>query len=136
VNSFRLHEYDPYEDLSAAIWAGRAPMLDAAYEGDAEALKAALVGCREGAAGDALISAACHADPECVRLILADWGGRLGAYSIDKAVERAAQRGHAETLRALLPYGTVNQQWRETFALRFKDETCAALLRGTAEVAA
>ena len=39
-------------------------------------------------------------------------------------------------LAALLPYWTVNQEWRETFSLRFSGTACAALLRGTAEVAA
>jgi hypothetical protein len=104
----------------------------AAERGDADALAVALQnGIEMGPAADALCMAACLADPECVRLILDVWGDRFYVPHIDRAIEYAAQRGHAETLAALLPYWAVNEQRRADVARWTHDEACASLLRGT-----
>jgi len=111
--------------------------FSAAYRGDADALEVALRnGIEIDAAARSLEMAACLADPECVRLILAEWGGRFYGPHIDRAIEYAAQRGHAETLAALLPYWRVNDWRRAQLSAWTHDETCSAMLRGTAEVAA
>lgn len=104
----------------------------AAERGDADALAVALQnGIEHGPAADALAMAACHADPECVRMILDVWGDRFYGPEIDRAVEYAAQRGHAETLAALLPYWRVNDWRRAQLSAWTHDEACASLLRGT-----
>jgi len=110
--------------------------FSAAYRGDADALEVALRnGIEIDAAARSLEMAARLADPTCCRMILAEWGDRFYGPEIDRAIAYAAQRGNAATLEALLPYWNVNQEWRETFSLRFKDAACAALLRGAQEVA-
>ena len=141
-----VHQYALVRDLQDALRRGNDTdalvardrgAFWAASRGDADALACALRGGIElGSAAQALEMAACLADPTCARLILAEWGSRLYIPHIDKAVQYAAQRGHAETLAALLPYWAVNEERRADVSRWTHDETCAAMLMQMAEEAA
>ena len=116
------------DDVDALV-ARDSAAFQAAYRGDADALVCALRGGIEiEAAAKSLEMAAGHADPECVLLILSEWGERFHGMHIEWAVRRATERGNAETLRALLPYWPANDFGRADRARRTKDEACKALL--------